>query len=320
VNPKPEKIDWPTEPPTSLETKGVSSHVRVDRSNPRYVARVEQRDRLVAKMREAGYGEIIKPIAECSTEGSVRLCLHCGERHFVSNHCDHRLCPICAPRLAAERTSELNWWIQQIREPKHVVLTCSNFPTLTKNLIRAQIRKLAMLRRQAAFKSWRGGCWSLEITNEGRGWHLHFHLLVDADWIDPKKLSQAWGKLVGQNFAVVWVKDARNSSYMKEVTKYVVKPDQLYEWPAEQIAQFATALIGVRTFGTFGSLFRRREAFKQWREEQAAELRKCPICGHTEFEWFATPEEAERRWLEMERFIQSIHTTPDPPDQQPALF
>ena len=45
-----------------------------------------------------------------------------------------------------------------------------------------------------------GIIYAVEITNRGRGWHPHIHMvaLVD-DWIDGKKLSQQWEAITGDS-------------------------------------------------------------------------------------------------------------------------
>ena len=45
-----------------------------------------------------------------------------------------------------------------------------------------------------------GIVYAVEITNKGRGWHPHIHMvaLVD-DWIDGKKLSQQWEAITGDS-------------------------------------------------------------------------------------------------------------------------
>ena len=136
----------------------------------------------------------------------------------------------------------------------------------------------------------------MEITNEGKGWHLHGHILVDADWIDAGSLAIEWGKLVHQEFGIVKVKDARGLDYLGEVAKYVCKGAQFVSWPPEQIAEFIHAIQGIRFFRVFGTLCKmarevreRLEAQKpgpepckcgclDWRYESEASL----ICGEAE--------------------------------------
>jgi hypothetical protein len=127
----------------------------------------------------------------------------------------------------------------------------------------------------------------MEITNESRGWHVHFHLLVDADWIDQQTLAVQWGKLVDQDYAIVKVKDCREVSYLQEVTKYAVKPAQLLEWPGNELCALIDSVKGTRMFGAFGSCFKDRSKVKQLLADVDAtkpDNSKCPQCGGSDTE------------------------------------
>jgi hypothetical protein len=153
-------------------------------------------------------------------------------------------------------------WNLQIHQPKHIVVTQKNFQLLTRKKVRDFGRALARLRRQALWKPVKGGCVSTEITNEGNGWHLHAHILADVRWLDGGELAIVWGRIIGQEFGIVKVKDARGKSYLGEVTKYVVKPSQLAGWEPEEINQFIRAIKGVRCFAAFGTLFHLQRKIK----------------------------------------------------------
>jgi len=116
---------------------------------------------------------------------------------------------------------------------------------------------------------------SAEITNEGKGWHLHLHVYVDARWIDASELAKAWGRRVGQEFGIVKVKDARAKDYCAEVTKYVVKPAELVSWHPQEISQFIQAVTGVRMHATFGTLFKLSREIKR---EMQKDKPPSPVC------------------------------------------
>lgn len=132
------------------------------------------------------------------------------------------------------------------------------------------------------FAQWTSGTWSLEVTNESRGWHLHAHLLVESRWIDSGQLSAAWAKQVKQDFAIVKVKDCRAQEYLKEVTKYVVKSSDIARWDGEDIATLIVAFKGLRSFGVFGTLCGQRKAWKMAVKQARSERNKCE-CGCNKF-------------------------------------
>jgi hypothetical protein len=150
--------------------------------------------------------EVFESLSKCGVEDIFRTCKGCGNWKTFQWRCSLKFCPLCNWRIARKRAEMLNLWNFQIKQPKHIVVTQRNFPVLTRQKVRDFGRALAKLRRQKVWKDVKGGCVSTEITNEGRGWHLHAHILVEARWVDAGLLAVTWGKLVGQQFGIVKVK------------------------------------------------------------------------------------------------------------------
>src|SRR5262249_52451990 len=152
-----------------------------------------------------------------------------------------------------EKKQSVEGWARYVTQPKHVVLTVRNMDTLTKadvqwfkacfsalrrlkfttqkttQPISCDVRTHEVLERYSY--PWRGGFYSLEVTKEDNGWHLHLHALVDANFIDELMLADAWHKVTDGRGYIVKVKDARDKSYLQEVVKYAVKGDQIATWP-----------------------------------------------------------------------------------------
>jgi hypothetical protein len=196
---------------------------------------------------------------------------------------------MCQPRLAHARVEALEWWVRQVTQPKHVVLTCRNVDVIGPEYVGWFKDAFTRLRRSAFASNWRGGIYSMEVTNEGKGWHLHMHVLVDADWIDAKLLARKWGALVGQDFAIVKVKDARRSDYLAEVAKYCVKGSDLASWSPTDIAHFLDSFADRRTFGVFGSCYGRRAEYQAWLDDLHNHKTTCE-CGCQLFRIFSEPE------------------------------
>jgi hypothetical protein len=100
-------------------------------------------------------------------------------------------------------------------------------------------------------------------------------MLIDCRWLDMEQVSITWGKLVGQNFAIVKVMDVREKDYLQEICKYVVEGSELAKWPADCINEFVQAVRGLRMFNSFGSL---RELAPQIRAEIFAAKPPSPVC------------------------------------------
>jgi hypothetical protein len=252
------------------------------------------KETIVRKLHSAGRDDLAAPLARCHTERFVRLCNGCYATKVFWNRCDLKHCPICARRLATERRRSVEWWCSKIDQAKHVVLTARNAATITPEKVRAFKQAFARLRRTKFARNWVGGFYSIEVTNEGKGWHIHLHALIQAKWIDAGELARVWARCIGQDIAIVKVKDARNADYLRELCKYVCKGDQLAGWVPDEIAALIDALSSNRTFGAFGSLYKLRAEHRAFLDSLQAEAPACE-CGCTTFRFF---DENEWEWHE----------------------
>ena len=236
----------------------------------------------------------------CGKEQVYRTCIGCDETTVHSYHCMIKWCPSCNWRITSRRRELLKQWLPTIAQPKHIVTTQRNRATLTADVIKEHTKNLSRLRRSEVFDQVNGGCVSVEITNESRGWHLHAHWLADARWIDQYELSRTWGKLVGQDYAIVKVIDCRKGergtiggervlspsgtplqgNYERELMKYCVKGSDLAKWTPSELYEFITAVRGRRFFFAFGSLFKRARALRaQLEQSKAPVVCECG-CSH----------------------------------------
>lgn len=218
----------------------------------------------------------------CGTSEIIRLCTCCGERKTFQICCSQKWCPRCQWKLTKARTQLLTVWAQRLKHKKHVVTTQRNFDLISTRKLKEHMRNLGRLRRQKVFADVHGGAVSVEVTNESRGWHLHAHWLIDAEWIDAGELARTWGKLVGQEYAIVKVKDVTASDYVGEACKYLAKGNQIAQWTADEIWQFALAVRGRRFFTTFGQLRQCADDVRQQLEFMKPDRCACD-CGSTEF-------------------------------------
>lgn len=260
-----------------------------------------------AKLREAGRPDLAQSLEDCHSHYTVAVCRDCGRTVKFPNRCDTFYCPECQPRLAHERAESVGWWARQVQQPKHVVLTARNTPDLTPEHVKEFKDWWKKLRRRKVARHWQGGFYSLEVTNEGRGWHLHLHALIDARWIDAGQLATEWASVTAGAGHIVRVKDSRQADYLHEVTKYCVKGSMLAKWTGPDIAAFIGAFTGQRTFGVFGSLYGKRTEFADWLKTLRDEKPKCE-CGSSNIAYYS---EAEFLTLSLQ---PNPTTAPRPPD------
>jgi hypothetical protein len=254
-------------------------------------------DSIVSKLDSLARHDLADKIRHCHSEKRIIECCGCYKRTVVYNRCDVAWCPICAPRLSFRRKERVAWWAVEIKQPKHVVLTVRNFERLDKKAVQTFKECWNKLRRRTFARDWKGGFYSLEVTNEGSGWHLHLHALIDCRFIPADELARQWASIVGQDFAIVKVKDCRREDYIREVTKYAVKGSELAAWTPQQIADFVTAFDGVRTFGVFGSLYGKQQEWRDFIDEQDSENARC-ACGCNTYRVMS---ENEAEWQDLMR-------------------
>ena len=217
----------------------------------------------------------------CGREMIFRSCNDCGAFEEFPYRCSIKWCPRCQWIITERRRQILEKWTSRILQPKHLVLTQKNFQTLTRGKLREHQKNLAKIRRCKCWKLVKGGSVSIEITNEERGWHLHSHWLLDVRWLDMPEISQVWGKLCGQEFAIVKIMDCRKRDYLQEVSKYVAEGSEIAKWPREEILEFVTAIRGRRFFFAFGSLFHEGKAIRAeiLQEKKPAAVCQCGACN-----------------------------------------
>ena len=239
--------------------------------------------------------------SRCGHEHVYLSCKQCGKEHVYDYRCGIKWCPRCQVRISNKRRDLIELWAAKITQPKHLVLTQKNFEILTRRRFRELSLACARLRRSKCFANVSGGCVSTEVTKEDHGWHLHTHWLINARWLDMEKVSVRWGKLVGQKFAIVKIKDVRNREYLQEVCKYAVKGDELAKWSPDEILQFVSAVRGIRMFASFGSL---RELAPKIRAELGAmnPLPRICSCGCEDFSF---QDEANHCWEQAQQAIRN---------------
>ncbi len=300
-----------------LDRRGITPQTRECGSEPTKKERqvefwryqTAQKNSIAAKLREAGMHLEADKLEDCHSRYTVCHCHDCSITRKFPNRCDLFYCPECQPGLSRDRKSQVEWWTKTIAQPKHVVLTVRNIPDLTRGHVDQLHGWFNKIRRRKFARNWVGGFFSIECTNEGAGWHLHIHALVDAKWIDAPELARQWESVTNGMGRIVKVMDCRRVDYLAEVTKYAVKGSQLAKWSTPDVAAFVRAFDGKRTFGVFGSLYGVRTEFAEFIATLKAAKAPCS-CGSCNVSYFS-----EAEWLERE-LKSPPASSPRPP---PAL-
>lgn len=258
-----------------LETRGVTSQKE---QRELFNRQLIYKTSIAAKLKAVGCWDIAETLDGCHSQQSWAQCNGCSAVRSFWNRCDNFFCPACQPTLSRERMESIEFWTHYVQQPKHMVLTVRNSDHMTYRYVKWFKKCFTRLRRSKFARNWRGGTWALEVTLEDKGWHLHQHSLVDADFIDQIQLAQRWAKIVGQDFAIVKVRDARGKDYLREVTKYACKGSDLAKWTGPQITEFIHAFQKQRTFGVFGSLYGKRSEWAAFIASLKVSRQTCE-CG-----------------------------------------
>ena len=189
-------------------------------------------------------------------------------RLAACHSCDmHLLCSFCGARRGSKYvqryTERLKVVMQENPHLKPVMLTLTtvNGDDLEERFTHfmKSLRKLLKKRRNAKqgatateLEKAVGGVYSVEVTNKGKGWHVHLHavLLLD-DWIDRVTLSREWEAITRDGSKILDVRRLGNGAdaldqhgevspklleAFAEVFKYALKfsdldhSDRLHAW------------------------------------------------------------------------------------------
>ena len=307
-----------------LEIRGINSHPAEAPEGHKVVPPTAEfwrkqtvhKNSVAAKLRVLNMDTEAEKLENCHSYYTICQCNDCGAVRKFPNRCDLFYCPECQPGLARDRESQVHWWTSMLSQPKHVILTLKNVPDFNRAHLDQLTKWFLALRRRKFTRNWIGGFWSVEVTNEGRGWHIHLHALIEAKWIDSGELALQWDSITNHMGRIVCVRDCRGKSYLQEVMKYAVKGSQLAAWSPEQIRTFIRAVDGKHTFGVFGKLWSARTEFAEFIATMKAAKPRCD-CGGCNQSYYS---ETEWTLRELRQNGPAPSRAPPNQNQQPTLL
>jgi len=307
-----------------LEQRGLTSHPpEVSKKRTHKISQSElwkqqtiHKFTVVAKLRSVGMAEEATTLEDCHSYYTIAHCADCAKVRKFPNRCDLFYCPECAAHLQNERSRQVEWWTVRCPQPKHVVLTIRNIPDLSPGHVDELRDMFSRLRRRKFARNWKGGFYTIQITYSAKGWHLHIHALVNARWIDEDKLKEEWRSITNGLGYIVRVKDCREKSYLREITRYVVHGSQLAAWQPAVLKTFVKAFKHKRTFGVFGELYGARSEFAEWIASLKLARPRCE-CGSCNVRYYS-----ESQWLmfDLKPDLPASSRPPPPDCEQQLLF
>lgn len=178
----------------------------------------------------------------------------------------HLICPLCAIRRGAKLLKAYLERIERVLaerpelRPYFVTTTVKNGEDLYERVrhLRRSLGRLLVKRRgtrqRGEAQKAAGGVYSIEVTEEGRGYHPHAHSLwLCEDAPSQVLLSEEWHDITGDSF-IVDVQEVTGDVVrgLLETFKYAVKPSVL---SPEVTLQAAVELRRQRLVSSFGCLF-----------------------------------------------------------------
>lgn len=179
-----------------------------------------------------------------------------GEVRVHSRACKNRFCPFCSHAKAARISHNVHDWVKTLDRPKLLTLTLQHSTAPLDVQLRALGDHFRNWRNREPMKHGiRGGLWFLQITfnHDDCTWHPHLHIIIDADWIPQKLLSDRWLK-VTKTSSVVDVRQIRSAEKAaRYVSRYVARPGSIIDLPVDYRAEMYFAFAGRRSCGSFGT-------------------------------------------------------------------
>lgn len=254
------------------------------------------RERILKRLDDEEAEDLVEKLSRCGQP--LRLhCTSCGRIHESETRCSLKWCPVCARKRAARLSGKYRKASALMTWPMHITLTRANTATISKEQIDELKKAFTKLRERAI---WRdnvvGGIKALEMTNTGKGWHPHLHILADCKWLSKQvpepqgwhsrarkkelfqqaseELQREWSNCIGQLASSIKVRRCDGATAVTEVLKYTMKGGDLADSP-DEIAPAIRAISMGRVVSAFGSLYNMRAELK---EEEKPSM-PCPCCG-----------------------------------------
>lgn len=264
--------------------------------------RAALRDQLHDRLIDEGDADLAQRLAKCGRP--LRLvCTCCSRMLDVLTRCDLKWCPSCQHALATATAARYAKIMTLCQWPLRVTLTAKNYAYEELSGLRELRRAWGKLRRLRWFRRRvPGGVVGFEITEKGKGWHVHAHGLFDCRWFavdecEPARfasretwkrkakaaaseVAEQWALCCGRAASVdvrrVWKRDGGDiGAALRETLKYSVKGSDLVT-SARRVGPLIRMLDGTRMITSFGTFHGRPEVR---RVRSAAQPCECGAIG-----------------------------------------
>lgn len=179
--------------------------------------------------------KVIDNFLMCGEKSTSMICPNgCGQ--VTSNlKCNYIFCPECGLRRYTKFIIKYKRRMKKWQNPKHMILTLKNkkqitrqdfiqFSTYWKNfreyIKRYNKNKLKNVPNPTNYQiQIKEGIRIYEISNKGKGWHVHMHVLMESNYIQQETISKIW-KQVTKHSHIVYIKSVKGKA-LKQCINYV---------------------------------------------------------------------------------------------------
>lgn len=283
----------------------------------RQLERVEINRRIAARMRGlAGAEKYADSLTDCMVTTHTQLCMDesCLHPTQAVTHCKQRLCAHCAPIKAKDQARGVRKLVSMFKttrresRPDRAKYSAPKFITLTMRTRGTGELSAALDELHRAWRNFKripyiknrihGGVICTEIVGSQAGknsqgkemadrWHVHLHLLADAEYIPGPVLSKLWGEALRQKgadgawYARTDIKAVSGDELARYVSKYTAKPADVDRWTDSQLREFVTTIKKRRLVSTFGAYYRLGIIRLSNQDKPEGTKRACIECGKT---------------------------------------
>jgi hypothetical protein len=245
---------------TYLDTGVINSQQPKKKSrSDTFKARQKTKRHLALLATEIHESDLSEKLLRCHSRLAFLTCgrhIHQVIPNFV---CEFRLCPDCARRKSRKRLNKylpvMTAFVKAHRvQPVHLVLTQTHKKENREESIK-RLRKAFsnLIRREFWKEHFKGGTWSVELTEDARGFHhTHLHVIgFRTRFFDIKYLRSEWLAVTGDSHVLHLDRITDLSEGLLEVFKYVTKGTETDNFRAEDLKDFLK-LRNTHLFGSFG--------------------------------------------------------------------
>lgn len=192
------------------------------------------------------------------------LCTNCGYQYVATLNCGDRTCPECRRRWYGYHYKSLKKIFGPVvSDLKFLTLTLKNIPDNDFNkdkvkylrkcfnkLVHNKIYPWNKLDKRRFGDLMKAGFYFIQLTNTGRGFHLHLHVIYAGDFIPRELIKEAWRRITGDSFII----DIRKVNDVGRAVKYLL--GDLLQRPRIRPGdrtKYNEALKGARLIQGFGS-------------------------------------------------------------------